>query len=83
MKRLTLAKGLAGMDGKELLCAMSFDREVVLQTIVTKALFKALADVDSEKFEFTVNLDLKPIPQEEWDKETQILGTPELNETIN
>ena len=83
MKRLTLAKGLAGMDGKELLCAMSFDQEEVLQTIVTKALFRALADVDSEKFEFTVNLDLKPIPQEEWDKETQILGAPELNETIN
>ena len=53
MKRLTLAKGLAGMDGKELLCAMSFNKEDTLQQILT-TLFMALSDVDQKKFEFTI-----------------------------
>lgn len=77
MKRLTLAKGLAGMDGKELLCAMSFDKEDTLQQILTTALFMALSDVDQKKFEFTISLDLKPITQEQWDKEKLVSDSQE------
>ena len=72
MKRLTLARGLAGMDGRELLCGMSFEKEETLQQVVTKALFMALSDADQKKFEFTISLDLKPITQDQWDEEKQI-----------
>ena len=68
MKKLTLARGMAGMDGKELLCAMSFNKEDTLQQILTTALFMALSDVDKQKFEFTISLDLKPITEKQWDK---------------
>ena len=84
MKRLTLAKGLAGMDGKELLCAMSFDKEDTLQQILTTALFMALSDADQKKFEFTISLDLKPITQKQWDEEKQISENQEaINEYFN
>ena len=84
MKRMTLAKGLAGMDGKELLCAMSFDKEDTLQQILTTALFMALSDVDQKKFEFTISLDLKPITQKQWDEEKQISDNQEaINEYFN
>ena len=84
MKRLTLAKGLAGMDGKELLCAMSFDKEDTLQQILTTALFMALSDADQKKFEFTISLDLKPITQKQWDEEKQISDNQEaINEYFN
>ena len=68
MKKLTLATGMAGMDGKELLCAMSFDREVSLQKLLTSALFMALAEAGKKKFEFTISLDLKPITEKEWNE---------------
>lgn len=68
MKKLTLARGMAGMDGKELLCAMSFNKEDTLQQILTTALFMALSDVDKQKFEFTISLDLKPITEKQWEK---------------
>jgi hypothetical protein len=84
MKRLTLAKGLAGMDGKELLCAMSFNKEDTLQQILTTALFMALSDADQKKFEFTISLDLKPITQKQWDEEKQISDNQEaINEYFN
>jgi len=84
MKKLILAKGLAGMDGKELMCAMSFDKEDTLQQILTTALFMALTDFDHAKFEFTISLDLKQITQKQWDKEKQISDNQEeINGLIN
>tara|TARA_B100000424_G_C22931702_1_gene495621 strand:- start:1754 stop:2005 length:252 start_codon:yes stop_codon:yes gene_type:complete len=68
MKKLTLAKGMAGMDGKELLCAMSFEKEDTLQQILTTALFMALSESGNKKFDFTISLDLKPISEKEWEK---------------
>ena len=84
MKRLTLARGLAGIEGKELLCGMSFEKEETLQQVVTKALFKALSDADQKKFEFTISLDLKPITQDQWDEEKKISENQEaINEYFN